>query len=281
VLSFISLFVALGRLSNTQEYWNWIGNCAQCGRVKTGIQGLFCSNFASSRGCWTACNSVWCGECYTPPTEITFYHYQPTDETGFCWLPDKDEQRHKCARDGDHLLTPFQCDLCVFRTLMGRNPTPQDGLLSACICQVNLDALWGREATTVQANQRSIGQVLRMWNRLRVPPNLPALGPHPLHDTFRYGIAIAMILKSTDKGRYAPYQQFETIRKLRSGFTNTYMSSLVGSTNFHTVGGGTLPSTTSVSVPPTPYGLSDSQRVASVEWARKSVRTPPFPPQSS
>jgi hypothetical protein len=46
-----------------------------------------------------------------------------------------------------------------------------------------------------------------------------------------------MILKSTDKGHYAPYQQFETIRKLRAGFTNTYMSSLVGSTNFHTVGG--------------------------------------------
>jgi hypothetical protein len=127
----------------------------------------------------------------------------------------------------------------VFRTLLGRNPTPQDGLLSACICQVNLDALWGRKATTVDANRRAINQILLMWHRLQVPPNLPALGPHPLQDTFGYGIAIAMILKSTDKGRYAPYQQFETIRKLRAGFTNTYMSSLVGSTNFHTVGGDT------------------------------------------
>jgi len=48
-----------------------------------------------------------------------------------------------------------------------------------------------------------------------------------------------MILKSRDKGSYAPYQQFETIRKLWSGFTNTYMSSLIGYTNYHTGGGDT------------------------------------------
>jgi len=43
---------------------------------------------------------------------------------------------------------------------MNRNPTPQKSLLTACIRQVNLDALWGQEATTVQANRRTIGQVL-------------------------------------------------------------------------------------------------------------------------
>jgi len=45
-----------------------------------------------------------------------------------------------------------------------------------------------------------------------------------LEDTFGYSIAIAMILKSRDKGRYAPHQQFETIHKLWSGFSNIYMS---------------------------------------------------------
>jgi hypothetical protein len=141
------------------------------------------------------------------------------------------------AWDGDHLITPFQCDLCVFCTLIKCNPTPQDSLLSSCIHQVNLDALWGQEAATVQANRQAIRQALRMWQRVRVPPHLPALGPHPLEDTFGYSIAIAMILKSRDKGRYAPHQQFETIHKLWSGFSNIYMSSLIGSTNFHTVGG--------------------------------------------
>jgi len=119
---------------------------------------------------------------------------------------------------------------------MDHNPTPVDSLLNACIPRVDLDALWDREATTVQANKHAIGQVLKMWTQLRVPPNLPPLGPHPQSDTFGYSIAIAMIWKSRNKGRFASYQQYETIRKLRSGFTNTYMSLLIGSSNFHTVG---------------------------------------------
>jgi hypothetical protein len=50
-----------------------------------------------------------------------------------------------------HLVTPFQCDLCVSRNLQGRNPGAHDELLMECIRQANLDALWGREASTVNS----------------------------------------------------------------------------------------------------------------------------------
>ncbi len=53
-----------------------------------------------------------------------------------------------------------------------------------------------------------------------------------------YVIAIAMLIKSREPGRYATYQQFESIRKLRAGFSNVYMSLLVGTTSLRTVGGG-------------------------------------------
>jgi hypothetical protein len=47
-----------------------------------------------------------------------------------------------------------------------------------------------------------------------------------------------MLLKSLEPGRYhATYQQFETIRKLRAGFSNVYMMSLVGTQAMRTVGG--------------------------------------------
>jgi len=120
---------------------------------------------------------------------------------------------------------------------MQSNPTPQDGLITTCIQQVNLDALWGHESATVHANTRAIGQLLKQWKILGLPPCLPPLGPHPPVDSFGYAVATGMILKSWDKGHYAAYQQFETIRKLRSGFTNTYMSSLEGATSLHTIGG--------------------------------------------
>jgi len=40
------------------------------------------------------------------------------------------------------------------------------------------------------------------------------------------GVAIAMLLKSLEPGRYnLQYQQFETVRKLRAAYANTYMAS--------------------------------------------------------
>jgi hypothetical protein len=49
------------------------------------------------------------------------------------------------TRDGDNLTTCFQCDVCYFINMMGREPV--DGLASdirllKCIKRVNLDAFW-------------------------------------------------------------------------------------------------------------------------------------------
>lgn len=122
---------------------------------------------------------------------------------------------------------------------MQRNPSSHDAVLLACIRQVNLDALWGRETSTVDSTKRSTNQLLQLWKQLNVPPTLPHIGPHPVEDTFGYAVAIAMVWKSRDKGRYAAHQQYETIRKLRAGYTNTYMSSVAGTQDSHTVGGNT------------------------------------------
>ena len=126
-----------------------------CGVYWKGMVGLICANFASSRLCWTACNQVWCGKCYTPHPKDRFYQFEASDEGGFDWRPPAEEQsRHKHARDGDHLLTPFQCDTCHFRNLQGRNPSPldpKDDLLLCCIRRANLDAVWGRESHTVES----------------------------------------------------------------------------------------------------------------------------------
>lgn len=52
-----------------------------------------------------------------------------------------------------------------------------------------------------------------------------------------YTIAVAMLLKSREPGRYAHYQQFESIQKLRAGFSNVYMVSPEGVNSLRTVGG--------------------------------------------
>jgi hypothetical protein len=46
------------------------------------MSGIFCANFATSRAGWTACQSAWCPECYTPPNDVRFHHAKPQDEGG-------------------------------------------------------------------------------------------------------------------------------------------------------------------------------------------------------
>jgi hypothetical protein len=205
------------------------------------MNGLFCSNFATSRPPWNACKAVWCGPCYTAHQDDHFFVHLPTDEEGCEWGPAEDHIRYRRARNGDHLLTPFECDLCVFRNLQHRNPvpdSPQDTLLLCCIRRAILDALWGRESLTVRATLSAAQNLLRMWRKVGLQPDFPARGPYPLGDSFGYRVAIGMLLKSLEPGRYSHrYQQFETIRKLRAGYSNMYLSSQEGTACLRTMGG--------------------------------------------
>lgn len=164
-----------------------------------------------------------------------------TDEDGFDWRPPEMLLRFKTARDGDHLLTPFQCDLCCFRNLQQRDPLPtlpQDQLLLCCIRRANLDAVWGRESHTVAATLRGVRHMVRLWGKLGLAPTFPALGPYPVSDSLGMSVAIAMLMKTLEPGRYnVQYQQFETVRKLRAAFSNVYMASFEGVTSLRTVGG--------------------------------------------
>lgn len=95
------------------------------------MSSLFCANFAHSRECWPTCNQVWCGECYSLHPLDRFSRHVPADESGFDWRPQEDLLHYTHGRNGDNLVTPFQCNLCIFRNLQCRNPLPglQDDLL--------------------------------------------------------------------------------------------------------------------------------------------------------
>ena len=52
------------------------------------------------------------------------------------WKDRWEEDKYLKARRGDHLLTPFECDRCMFLKLKGRLPikeAPKDSLLLAAI----------------------------------------------------------------------------------------------------------------------------------------------------
>jgi hypothetical protein len=77
---------------------------------------------------------------------------QKVDDDGDTLVEEEDQTRFLCARAGDHLMTPFQCETCHVRNMLGRNPRPDkpsDTELKDMIRRANLDSFWSRESSTV------------------------------------------------------------------------------------------------------------------------------------
>lgn len=144
----------------------------------------------------------------------------------------KDERRFVEARDGDFLLTPFQCDLCHFRNLHDQDPIPglpQDAWLLKLIRRANLDTLWSREPGTVSSTLMLCKQGGRIAKSLGIRDKLfRPMGPHPLDDTFGMAAAIVMLQQSLNPGRNDRTAPFATVRKLRGAVSNAYHASAVG-----------------------------------------------------
>ena len=126
------------------------------------------------------------------------------------------------------LVHPFQCDLCWFRNLKGRDPNVKilsDENLMVFIRRVNFDMLWGTSCGTVRSTATNIRKGIRMSTELGLkPPYLP-LGLFPVGDTMGFEVALQMLKSSLLPGNnQAEYQQFDTIRNLRIAYSNLYES---------------------------------------------------------
>ena len=69
---------------------------------------------------------MWCGRCYKSPSDEQYRIVLPQEEGGFDLTTEEDKRRHQVARNGDHLLISFQCELFHFRNLKGLNPRKCD-----------------------------------------------------------------------------------------------------------------------------------------------------------
>jgi hypothetical protein len=121
-------------------------------------------------------------------------------------------------------MVPFECDSCIFRKLHSRNPilsNAQDALLMACIRRLNLDAFWSRAKSTMISNRDKVAFGLKMSALVGLQGPYEADCSLPEYDHCGYEVAIEMLLHSRRPGKHSDaYTQFETVRKLRSAFSN-------------------------------------------------------------
>jgi hypothetical protein len=122
------------------------------------------------------------------------------------------------ARDGDHLMTPFECDTCIFHKLRHVSPNPdshQDSLLLAAIRRVTLDAFWSRSTSTVAGNKSRIGRAQEVSLGLGLSGPFFHKGYLPPGDHCGYEAAIQMVESSRRAGKYSDtHLQWDTVRKL-------------------------------------------------------------------
>jgi hypothetical protein len=128
------------------------------------------------------------------------------------------------ARDGDHLLVPFECDLCIFRKLHMNDLSPtseQDRLLLACYRHVTLDAFWSTASSTVAGNRDKIRQGLVLSKLVGLDGPYVHYGSMPSTDTFGYEVAIQTVLALRRPGKYArDHTQWDSIRKYHTAYAN-------------------------------------------------------------
>eukprot|EP00980_Cylindrotheca_fusiformis_P025576 scaffold14111_cov133-Cylindrotheca_fusiformis.AAC.3 len=122
------------------------------------------------------------------------------------------------ARNGDHLLSPFVCHLCVFRILKGSDPVPRkqtDAFLIKVIKRAILDVFWSRTRSTVRTNRSIVECTLREMDTLGLSGPFYDPGPTPFTDFCGFETAIAVLMDSLREGKYhSSHKQWDSIRKL-------------------------------------------------------------------
>ena len=126
-------------------------------------------------------------------------------------------------------MTPFECDLCVFRKLRKTEPerrNPQDKLLLGVIRRMNLDAFWSRATGTVLQNADRAKMGIELSSILGLQGPYEDEGNYPPYDHCGYEVAAVILMHSRRPGKYSSsYTQYQTIRKHRSTFGNQIRAS--------------------------------------------------------
>jgi hypothetical protein len=125
------------------------------------VGGIICANFGWARSISDGvCRGAWHGSCYTQDKRDSFPVLGAKDIDDALLdeklLKDDDPLRFREAREGDHLMCGFQCDVCHFINMKGRAPKDgnvYDELALLCIRRASLDTLWARERSTVYSNK--------------------------------------------------------------------------------------------------------------------------------
>ena len=121
---------------------------------------------------------------------------------------------------------PFECDLCHFRNINGRDPltdSKKDDYLLLLIRRASLDAFWSRETSTVSGNFRRLQRdYFDITSKVHIRDLLPVLGSDKVEDRVGMKVVVTTLNTSTRAGKYQATIQWDTMRDTPTCFNNAY-----------------------------------------------------------
>ncbi|KAL7569738.1 hypothetical protein ACA910_005685 [Epithemia clementina (nom. ined.)] len=185
------------------------------------LQGIIWANFGHKRGTWKPCLMAYHSHYYIVPLEKdplphnlcpqeteSLEEMEETKAIGWEVTEQKNKELKEMftsARPGDHFMTPFQCEVCHFRSIYKREPvqssTP-DGWALACMVRANIDAFWSCRPSTVKGNLQEVNRIMQQANQLGIMSPMFGFdhGPLPLRDT-TYGSCDSLVAKVPQPGQ--------------------------------------------------------------------------------
>lgn len=154
-----------------------------------------------------------------------------SEEDGLELQRQGDEIRFRVARNGDHFAVPFQCDLCQFRNIWFRNPVIGDHQALVLIRRAILDAFWTREPSTIENITKDVRKLLG-YAELYGLHTMKPRGPFELGEDLGLRYAIALLIRSNDKGRKGTVS-YETIRKQGTALRHLALSDVTCGQGLH------------------------------------------------
>ena len=121
---------------------------------------------------------------------------------------------------------PFECNICHFRNVTGRDPVeadPRDNYTLMFICRAHFDAFWSRDTSTVTGNfgrlQKDCCDAL---SDLSIKHPVPVLGRNKLMDRVGMTCALITLNASLRPGKYMDHLQWDSMQKTLMWYNNTY-----------------------------------------------------------
>jgi hypothetical protein len=153
------------------------------------------------------------------------------DEEGKPWHKEEERQQQMIKGvEGSHLCIPFQCNLCWYHNIKGKDPMPgKDDIYVTCIRQANLDAMLGKSPLTIRVHRWETLASLKNAMTISKTPAYHPRGPFPMCNQVGMSLVVDILLKSlVAKGRILDHVQFSTLRKVQSTYTKNWESSPAG-----------------------------------------------------